>query len=98
MKSSDPALVKRVEENYEAPYGLEQGGIAYLKIDIYDMFNMHDDVINSIQELFKNLAWYGVSNYSSENVALLFHKINAMAERLSEVPALPKGYAAANPY
>ena len=34
-KSSDTALIKRVEDNYEALDRLEQEGITYLKIDIY---------------------------------------------------------------
>ena len=58
MKSLDPALIKRVEEKYEALDGIYQGGITYIKIDIDDMFIMSDVVITSLQEFFNNFAWY----------------------------------------
>ena len=80
LKSSDPALVKRVEENYEAPYGLEQGGITYLKIAFDDMFNMSGVVITSLYEVFKNFDRYGVAKYPSKNVALIVQQINYAAD------------------
>ena len=51
---------------------------------------MSDVVITSLQEFFKKFAWYGVAKYQSEKVALLVQKINAVAERLAEVPTLPR--------
>ena len=56
MNSLDPALIKRVEENYEALDGSEKGWITYLKIDLDEMFNMSDVVINSFQEFSKKFA------------------------------------------
>ena len=79
MKSSDPAHIKKVEEKYEALYGIEQGGVTYIKISLGEMFDMCDVVITSLQELFKKFSWDGVSKYPSENMALLVHKINAVA-------------------
>ena len=49
MKFSDPALIKRVEEKYEALDGLEQGVITYLNISLDDIFNMSDVIITSHQ-------------------------------------------------
>ena len=48
MNSSDPDLLKRVEENYEALDGLDQGGITYFNIYLNEMFNMSDVVITSL--------------------------------------------------
>ena len=90
MNSSDPDLLKRVEENYEALDGLDQGGITYFNIYLNEMFNMSDVVITSLLELFKNFAPDGIAKYPSENVALLVQQINAVTERLEEVPALPR--------
>ena len=45
MNSSDPAFIKRLEDNYEALGRLEQGVIACLKIALDEMFNMSDVVI-----------------------------------------------------
>ena len=88
--SSDPALIKRLQEKYEALDGIQQGGIIYHKIVIDDMFNTSDVIITSIQEFFNKFAQDGVAKYPSENVALLVQKINSAAERLEEVPELPK--------
>ena len=49
INSSDPALIKRVEEKYEALNGLYQGGMNYLKISLDDMLNMSDVIITSLQ-------------------------------------------------
>ena len=57
------------------------------------MFNMSDAVITSLHELFKNFSRNGISKYPSENVALLFQKINSVEERLAEVPELPRDTA-----
>ena len=86
MNSSDPAIIKRVEEKYEALDGLEKGGITNLDISLDDMFNITDIVINFLQEFFREFARYGVVKYPSENVTLLVKKINSVAERLEEVP------------
>ena len=43
------ALIKRVEDKYESMDGLDQGGINYLKSGFYDMFNISDVVITSLQ-------------------------------------------------
>ena len=90
LNSSDPALIKWVEEKYEYLYRLEQGVIVNLKIAFDEMFNMSDVVINFLQEFFKNFSQDSVSNYPSENVALLVQQINDVTERLEEVPALPR--------
>ena len=90
VNSSSPALVKRIEEKYEALDGLAQGGITYLKIALDEMFDMSDIVITSLQDFFKNFARDGVAKYPSENVALLVQQINAVAERLAEAGALPR--------
>ena len=58
---SDPDLIKRVEEKYEALDGIEKGLITYLKIALDEMFNMSDVVITSLQEFFKNFAWDDVA-------------------------------------
>ena len=70
VNSSDPAIIKRVEEKYEELNGLEQGGINYFNIDLDEMFNMGDVVITSLQEFFKNFARYGVAKCPGKNVAL----------------------------
>ena len=88
--SSDPALTKRVKEKYEALSSLQQGGITYLKIALDEMFTMSDVVITSLQEFFKTFARDGVAKFPHENVALLVQQINAVAERLAEVLALPR--------
>ena len=49
MNSSDPSLIKRAEDSYDALFGIEQGGIACLKIALDDIFNMSDVVITSPQ-------------------------------------------------
>ena len=61
MKSSDPDLIKRVEDKYEALDGFDQGGIIYVKISLDEMFNMSDVIITSIQEFFKKFAQDGVA-------------------------------------
>ena len=61
MNLSDPDLIKRVEEKYEALDGIEKGLITYLKIALDEMFNMSDVVITSLQEFFKNFAWDDVA-------------------------------------
>ena len=63
MNYSYPDLIKRVEDKYEAMDGLEQGGIAYLKIALDEMFNMSDIVITSIHEFFKNFARDGLAKH-----------------------------------
>ena len=73
-------IIKRVEEKYEALDGLEQEGIAYLKIAFDDMFNMSDVVITSLYEVFKNFDRYGVAKYPSKNVALIVQQINYAAD------------------
>ena len=50
---------------------------------------MSDVIITLLQELFNKFSRDGVAKYPSENVALLVQNINDVAERLSEVPALP---------
>ena len=90
MNSSYLALIKRAEDKYEALDGIDQGGITYLKIALDEMFNMSDVVITSLLESFNNFARDGVAKYPSEKVALLVQKINAVTERLAEVPALPR--------
>ena len=54
------------------------------------MFNMSDVVITLLQEFFNTFSWDGISKHPSENVALLVQQINVVAERLAEVPELPK--------
>ena len=49
IKYSDAALIKRVEEKYEALNGIVQGGIAYFNIALDDMLNMSYVVITSLQ-------------------------------------------------
>ena len=90
IKSTDHDLIKRMEDKYDALDGLEQWGITYLNIDLDEMFNMSDVVINLLQEFFKNFSQDSVSNYPSENVALLVQQINDVAEQLAEVLALPR--------
>ena len=90
MNYSYPALIKMAEKKYEELDRLDQGVIKYLKIALDDMFNMSDAVITSLHELFKNFSRNGISKYPSENVALLFQKINSVEERLAEVPELPR--------
>ena len=51
---------------------------------------MSDVVINYLQEFFKKFARDGVVKYPNENVILLFQQTNAVSERLTEVPALPR--------
>ena len=63
MNSSYHAFIKRVEEKYEALYGLA--------IAFDDIFNMSDVVITLLQESFKKFVRDGVANDLSENVALL---------------------------
>ena len=50
---------------------------------------MSDVIITLLQEFFNKFSRDGVAKYPSENVALLVQNINDVAERLSEVPALP---------
>ena len=75
IKSSYPTTIKRVEENYEALYGIEKGGMTCLNIDLDEMFNISDVVINSLQQFFKNFTWNGVAKYPSENVAHIFQQV-----------------------
>ena len=74
MNSLDTAIIKRVEDKYEALDGIEQGGITYLDFSLDEMFNMSDVVITLLQELLK----------------LLVEHINAVTERLAEVQALSR--------
>ena len=74
MNSLDTAITKKVEEEYETLDGIEQGGITYLDFSLDDMFNMSDVVITFLQELLK----------------LLVEHINAVKERLTEVPELSR--------
>ena len=74
VNSLDTAITKKVEEEYETLDGIEQGGITYLDFSLDDMFNMSDVVITFLQELLK----------------LLVEHINAVKERLTEVPELSR--------
>ena len=74
MKSSDPDLIKRVEDKYEDLDEIEQGGITYLDFYLDEMFNMSDVVITFLHELLK----------------LLVEHINDVKERLTEVPELSR--------
>ena len=65
MNSSDPALIKRIYDKYEALDGIEEGEITYLNIYLDEMFNMSDVVITSLQELLKNFSQDVVAKYSS---------------------------------
>ena len=49
VNSSDPDLIKNLEETYEALGRLEQGGITYLNISLYEMFNISNVVITLLQ-------------------------------------------------
>ena len=49
VDSSDPALIRRVEEKYGEMDGIEQGGITYLNISLDEMFNMSNVVITLLQ-------------------------------------------------
>ena len=51
---------------------------------------MSDVFITSLWELFNEFSQDGVAKYPCENVALIVQKINAVAELLAEVPALPR--------
>ena len=65
MNSSDPALIKNMEDNYKELDGIENGGINYLNIYIDDFFNTSDLVITLLQEFFKKFSRDGVAKYSS---------------------------------
>ena len=90
VNNSDPALIKKVKGKYGKLYRIEQGGVTYLNISLYEMFNMSDVVITLLQELFENFARDGVAKYPNINVALLVHHINAVAECLAELPLFPR--------
>ena len=90
INSTSSALVKRIEEKYEALTGPQQGGITYIKIALDEMFNMLDIVITSLQDFFNTFARNGVAKFPNENVALLVQQINAVADRLAEAGALPQ--------
>ena len=90
MSPSYLSLINRVEDKYEALYWLEKGGVAYINIDIHEVFNISDVVITSFQECFNKFAWDGVTKYSSENVAHLVQQLNAVTEWLAEVSELPR--------
>ena len=49
LNSSDPPLIKKVEDEYESLDRIEQGGITYLKISLDDIFNFSDVVITFLQ-------------------------------------------------
>ena len=74
MNSLDTAIIKMVEDKYEALDGIEQGGITYLDFYLDEMFNMSDVVITFLHELLK----------------LLVEHINDVKERLTEVPELSR--------
>ena len=82
--------MKSMEKKYEALGELEQGSITHLNISLDDMFNVSDVVITYLQELFKNFFGDGKAKYPSDNLALLVQQINAVTERLTEVPELPR--------
>ena len=90
VDSSDPALIKGVEQKFEAMDRIEQGGITYLNIALDEMFNMSDIVITLLQKFFKNFYRDGVAKQPSENLALLIKQINAVVERLAGVLELPR--------
>ena len=70
--------------------GFLRGWVAHLKISLYEMFNISDIFITLLQEFFKKFARDGISKYQSENVAFLVQQIDAVVERLAELPALPR--------
>ena len=51
---------------------------------------MSDVVVTSLREIFKNFARDGVAKYPGENVALLVHDINSVAEGLAEVLSITR--------
>ena len=59
-------------------------------VSLDDMFNMSDVFITLLQGVFNKFSWDGVAKDPSEDVALLVHQINAVVERLAEVPELPR--------
>ena len=63
MNSSNPAIIKSMEEKCEALGGLEQGGVTFLKISLGGIFNMGDIVITSLRKIFKNFAQDGIPKY-----------------------------------
>ena len=66
------------------------GGGTYLKIALGEMFNLSDIVVTLLQKYIKNFAQDVIAKYPSETVELLVQKINDVAERLEEEPALPR--------
>ena len=62
---SYPALIKMVEDKYEALEGIEQGRITYLNISLDEMFITSGVVITSLHLFFTNFAWDSVAKYPS---------------------------------
>ena len=53
MNSSETELLERVTEIFEKLDSLAQGGIAYLKYTLDEMFCMRNHVVTALQKLIK---------------------------------------------
>ena len=49
LESSDPSLIKKVRQKYEALYGIDKQWVTYRKVALGEMFNISDVFITLIQ-------------------------------------------------
>ena len=57
-KSSDQALVKRIDGKFEDIDELEQGGITYVKIALDEIFYITNDIDTSLHGFLKSSALF----------------------------------------
>ncbi len=60
-----------------------------MKIDLYEMFYVTQDVMTALQDWLKTTAQDGLTKIPGENVAVLTAQIDAVCERLAKNKKLP---------
>jgi hypothetical protein len=89
ITSCDVLLVDTIDEKFDELDIYEQGGVTYIKIALDEMFTISNIVVATLQGFFEAFAKDGIAKVPNEDVRTATEPINAVAERLAKVSALP---------
>ena len=68
VNSCDGSLINIIEEKCDTLDEPEQGGIAYLKIEFYNIFKIINVVIASLHDFINNFSKDGVANVPNKKI------------------------------
>jgi hypothetical protein len=89
MNSCDVLLVDRIDKKFYELDLYKQGGGTYIKIALDEMFTISTTVVTTLPGFFEAFAKDGIAKVPNEDVRAATEQIIAVAERLTEVSALP---------